>query len=186
MSPRSERRDAMKPKKLIPTDPVEEEWGGPRYEIRMIVAPNNPAATTEDVAYFLEDLEWSGGCRHPEDPMFSSLAIESGTRREVGALRGIQISLALLNMADAIWQTLNAKGARSSTPVTNRDRLLFISAADKALRASGMLDFLTGLHEGLTATENENGLDAMETALLIESVEEQLALFAMPKEDDNG
>jgi len=33
-------------------------------------------ATEDDVASFVADsLEWAGGCRHPEDPMFHSLRV---------------------------------------------------------------------------------------------------------------
>ncbi len=35
-------------------------------------------ATEAAVAEFVADsLEWAGGCRHPEDPMFNSLKVHS-------------------------------------------------------------------------------------------------------------
>jgi len=55
--------------------------GGRRMRVTMtVVAP--PGATLRDVDSFLYDLEWVGGCRHPqEDFMFESLRIESSTVR---------------------------------------------------------------------------------------------------------
>jgi hypothetical protein len=44
-----------------------------------------PFASEEDIAEFIADsLSWAGGCRHPEDPLFSSLkvsAVQIGKRR---------------------------------------------------------------------------------------------------------
>jgi hypothetical protein len=50
-----------------------------KYAVRLsVVAP--PEASPQEIADFIADsLEWAGGCRRPEDPMFGSLKIRSVT-----------------------------------------------------------------------------------------------------------
>jgi hypothetical protein len=35
----------------------------------------NGAASSADIRDYLHDLEWAGGCRHPDDPLFTSVTL---------------------------------------------------------------------------------------------------------------
>ena len=48
-----------------------------KYRVNLLVEADDDA-TIEQVADFITALEWVGGGRHPNDPMFDSLKILSG------------------------------------------------------------------------------------------------------------